>query len=187
MPVRRHRPRVPAVEAAPRYRAGKVAAVLGVVVAVVGLELLLFGDDLRRNLDLLLTHQSAARAAGPRPPAPLPVIAPPAAGAITQVELRPLDTCRPEAACTVLLQVGLRPQSEPVPVAWRFEIIDRCGTTRERRDGGPVPVPAGQDRMVQTLPLQLPAGQALAVIPLVTDPARAAGRPMKLPRAGDNC
>ena len=187
MPVRRHRPRVEAVGAAPRHRAGKVAAVLGALAAVVGVELLLFGDDLGRNVDLLRTHQSAARAAGPARPAPLPVLAPPVAGAVTQVELRPMDTCRPGASCTVLLQVGLRPQSQTVPVSWHLEIVDRCGTTRQRRDGGPVPVAAGQGRMVQTLPLELPAGQARAVIPLVTEPARAAGRPMELSRAGDTC
>lgn len=159
-----------------------------VLVAVFGVEYLLFGDEVRRNVQLLLTHQSAtARTAEPRRPAPLPMVAPPAADAVTQVELRPLDTCRSGAACTVLLQVGLRPQGEPVPVTWDFEVIDRCGTSRQRQAGGPVSVPAGQDRLVQTVPLDLPAGRALAVIPVVTQPARVAGRPMELPGAGETC
>ncbi len=164
-----------------------MAAVVGVLAAVLGLELLLFGDEVRHNVQVLLTHQSAARAAEPRRPAPLPVVAPPAAGAITQVELRPLDTCRAGQACTVLLQVGLSPARQPVPVTWHLEVVDRCGTTRQRQAGGTASVPPGQDRLVQTLPLNLPPGQALAVIPVVTQPARAAGRAMQPPGAGDRC
>jgi hypothetical protein len=165
-----------------------VAAIVGVLVAVLALEFALFGDEIGRNVKVLLTHQSAsARAGEPRRPAPLPVVAPPSAGAVAQVDLRPLDTCRAGGACTVLLQVGLSPQPEPVPVTWHLEVIDRCGPIRQRQSGGPVDVPAGQDRLVQTLPLELPAGQTLAVIPVVTQPARAAGRPMELPGAGDTC
>ncbi len=186
MPVRRFRPRVAAAEETPRPRA-KVAALLGILSAVLVVELVLFGDKIEQNVQLLLTHQSAARAAEPRPLSPLPVVAPPAAGAVNQVELRPLDTCKAGAACTVLLQVGLSPTRQPLPVSWVLEVVDRCGSVRQRRAGGPASVPPGQDRLVQTFPLDLPAGEALAVIPVVTQPARAAGRPMELPRAGDTC
>jgi hypothetical protein len=186
MPEHRLRPPVAAAEEPPR-RAGKVAAVLGILAAIFGVEFVFFGDEIKNNVQLLLTHQSAARAAESRALAPLPVVAPPAAGAVTQVELRPLDSCRAGAACTVLLQVGLSPARQPLPVSWRLEVVDRCGSARQRQAGGPASVPPGQERLVQTLPLDLPAGEALAVIPVVTQPARAAGRPMELPRAGDTC
>ena len=165
-----------------------MAVAAGVVAVLLGLEFLLFGDEVKRNVEVLLTHRSASAASDPGKPAPLPVLAPPAAGPVNQVELRPLDTCRAGAPCTVLMQVGIEPRRQPVEVAWRFEIVDRCRSGARRSEpGGSASIPAGQDRLVHTAGLALPPGRSLAVIPLVSTPARAAGPPMVVPGAADRC
>ena len=165
-----------------------MAVVAGVIAAVLGLEFLLFGDEVKRNVEILLTHRSAAAASDARKPAPLPVLAPRSAGPINQVDLRPLDTCRGGAPCTLLLQVGIEPQRQPVVVTWRFEIVERCGSDgTRRRPGGTTSMPAGQDRLVQTATIDMPPGRSLAVIPVVSTPARAAGPPMVVSGAAERC
>jgi hypothetical protein len=168
-------------------RLWKAAAVFAVLAAVVGIELVFFGDQVNRNVNVLLAKQpgsgeaQAGGAPGPRRPGPLPVLGPPTEGPITGVEIRPLDGCRPGAVCTVLVQLGLHPQPGPLPVAWRFEIVDRCRSSRESRPGGAVSVPPGRDRVVQTNALTLPPGRSLAVIAVTSEPVSVAGRPMRLP------
>lgn len=161
-----------------------MAAAVGILAAVLGLEFLLFGDQVARNLQVLLTHRSAARGVEPLRPAPLPVLAPPAAGDVSQVELRPLDTCRGGEPCPVLLQVALQPHERPLQVTWRFEVVDRCRRSSQTRPGGTASVPPGQDRLVQSLTVALPPGQSLAVIPVTSEPGRVAGPAMQLPGAG---
>jgi hypothetical protein len=167
-------------------RAWKTTAVLAFLAAVLGIEMTLFGDQLSRNLDVLLAREQTGRAAAARQPAPLPVVAPPAAGPITQVELRPLDRCRAGKACTALVQIRLAPQRRPVRVAWRLEIFDRCRQTRDRRPGGVSTVEPGRDRLVVTHPLDIPAASSLAVIAVITEPVTVAGQAMPLP-GGDRC
>ncbi|MDQ3947076.1 MAG: hypothetical protein M3357_18340 [Actinomycetota bacterium] len=163
-------------------RLWKAGAVLTSVAILIAGELLLFGDQVGHNLDVLFARQSNQVPAGraPRPPAPLPVLAPPADGPVTQVEVRAMDTCRPGGECTVLVQLGLRPQPRPIQVAWGFEIIDRCRDSRERRPGGTVSLPPGRDRVMETFPLAIPPGRSVAVIPLTTEPVAVAGRPIRL-------
>ena len=163
-------------------RTWKTAAVLVVLAAVVWAELALFGDQMTRNLDVLLTREADKPPAGaPRPPGPIPVLAPPAAGPITQVELRPLGTCKAGSACNVLVQLGFRPQPRTLLVSWRFEIVDRCRQSRERHTGGEVSVPPGRDRLIETSSLLIPPGRSLAVIPVISEPVAVAGSPMRLP------
>jgi hypothetical protein len=159
----------------------KAAAVLGVLAAVVAGELVLFGDQLTRNLDVLLARESRTAATGPRRPAPIPVLAPPAAGPVTQVEVRPLGACRAGGVCTVLVQVGMRPHPRPLLVTWRLEIFDRCRQSRQRHPGGAASVSPGRDRLIETISLPIPQGRSLAVIPVTSEPVLVAGKPMRLP------
>jgi hypothetical protein len=115
------------------------------------------------------------------------VLAPPAEGPVTQVELRPIGTCKPAGACTVLVQVGLRPQPRPLLLTWHFEVFDRCRQTRERLNGGALIVAPERDRVIETNSLTMPAGPSLAVIPVTSDPVSVAGQPMRLPGDDKPC
>ena len=167
-------------------RIWKPLAIAATVLLVLGMEFHLFGDTVKRNLDTLLSGKAQA-ASGPRRPAPLPDLGPPAAGPITHLELRPLDGCRPEGVCNTVVQVAVQPQGAPLEVAWNFELFDRCGTLREPRPGGVLTVPPGRDRAVQTVAVTLPAGQALTLVPVATAPARVAGLPLPLFPANRAC
>jgi hypothetical protein len=166
-----------------------VGAGLTLVAVVVGAELVLFGDQLGHNLDVLFAGQRRQVPAGraPRLPAALPVLAPPAGGPVTQIEVRPLDPCRAGHTCNVLVQLTLRPQPEPLHVVWGFEIVDRCRETRRHHPGGTASVPPGRDRLVATASLEVPPGRSLAVIPVTRDPVPVAGRPMRLPGEPGRC
>lgn len=161
-------------------RLWKPLAIVTAALVIIGIEIHLFGDDVKRNVESLLSGDGSAASAGPARPAPLPDLGPPVAGPITHLELRPLDGCRPEATCNTVLQVAVAPHDVPVDVAWRFELLDRCGTLREERPGGVLTVPPGKDRAVQTVAVSIPAGRALTLVPVATAPARVAGTPMPL-------
>jgi hypothetical protein len=160
-------------------RIWKPLAIASAIVLVLGVEFHLFGATVKRNLDTLLSGNAQA-ASGPKRPAPLPDLGPPAMGPITHLELRPLDNCRPEGPCNAVMQVAVQPQSTPREVTWNFELFDRCGSLHESRPGGVLTVPAGHDRVVQTVAVALPAGRALALVPVTTAPARVAGTPVPL-------
>lgn len=161
-------------------RLWKPLAMVAVALIVVGVEIHLFGDDVKRNVDKLLSGDGPAAAAGPKRPGPVPDLGPPAAGPITHLELRPLEGCKPEATCNAMVQVAVAAHDAPLDVAWRFELLDRCGTRREERPGGVLTVPPGKDRAVQTVAVAMPAGRALTLVPVATAPARVAGAPMPL-------
>jgi hypothetical protein len=167
-------------------RLWKTTAVLAALAAVLGVEMTFFGDQLSRNLDVLLARKQSGDAAAARQPAALPVLAPPAGGPIAQVELRPIDGCRSGKSCTALVQIRLQPQRRPLRVAWRLEIFDRCRQTRDRRPGGVATVEPGRDRLVVTHPLDIPVARSLAVIAVITEPVTVAGQAMALP-GGDGC
>jgi hypothetical protein len=167
-------------------RIWKPLAIAGVVLLVVGVEFHLFGATVKRNLDTLLSGDAQA-ASGPKQPAPLPDLGPPAMGPITHLELRPLESCRPEGTCNAVVQVAVQPQSAAQEVAWNLELFDRCGSLHESRPGGVLTVPAGQDRAAQTVAVALPAARALALVPVTTAPARVAGTPTPLYPANRPC
>ena len=172
-------------------RVWKGAAVAAVVALILGVELRFFGDKVSRNVHVLLSGdvKGAAAAPGPRRPGPMPVLGPAAAGPVTHLELRPLDTCKPAAPCTAVVQVTVAPapHDRPLDVAYGLEVVDRCRSGRESRPGGVLSVPPGQDRAVQTVSLPLPEGRALAVIPLTTSPVAVAGTPLRLPGDDGPC
>ena len=168
-------------------RIWKPVAIATTVLLLIGIEVTFFGDSVMHNVKTLLSGGKAQAAAGPKQPAPLPDLGPPAAGPLTHLELRPLDGCRPDATCNVVVQVAVQPQAAPLDVAWNFELIDRCGTLREPRPGGVLSVPPGHDRAVQTVAVVMPAGRALTLVPVATAPARIAGTPMPLFPADRPC
>ena len=161
-------------------RIWKPVAIVTAALLILGVEIHLFGDDVKRNVDALLSGDANAAAAGAKRPAALPDLGPPAAGPVTHLELRALESCRPEATCNAVVQVAVAPHDGPLDVAWRFELLDRCGSLREERPGGVLTVPPGKDRAVQTVSVALPAGQALTLVPVATAPARVAGTPLPL-------
>ena len=167
-------------------RIWKPLAIVSAVLLVLGLEFHVSGHTVKDNLDTLLGGKAQADP-GPKQPAPLPDLGPPAAGSITHLELRPLDGCRPGTACNAVVQVAVQPQSTPTEVVWNFELFDRCGSLHESRPGGVMTVPAGQDRAAQTVSVALPAGSALTLIPVTTGPARVAGTAMPLYPANRPC
>lgn len=168
-------------------RIWKPVAALTVVALIVGIELRFFGDSVRRNVNVLVGADAKPAAGEPRKPGPVPVLGPPAAGPITHLELRPLEGCRPESTCNAVVQLTVAPQNTPLDVAWGFELADRCDGRRESRPGGVMSVPPGKDRAVQTASVPLPAGRALALIPVTNSPARVAGIAMPLSTRDTTC
>lgn len=158
-------------------RIWKPVAISAAVLVLIGAWIQFFGDTAHRNVETLLSGDAQA-AAEPKDLAPLPDLGPPVNGALTHLEVRPLEGCRAEQTCNAVVQVAVTPQTSPLEVAWNFELLDRCGSLRETRPGGVLSVPPGRDRAVQTVAVALPPGQALTLIPVTTAPVRVAGAPM---------
>jgi hypothetical protein len=171
-------------------------AVAGAValIALVAAEFALVGDRVTRNLQLVLRDEADGAAGTPaglappvRPPDPLPVLASAAAGPIEGVDLRLLRPCQPGQRCDLLAQVRVRPQTGPLPITWHVEVLDRCGPGRGRQPGATMEIQPGADRVVALLPVALPPGRALAVAPVVTEPALVAGRALPVPTGVASC
>jgi hypothetical protein len=160
-------------------RIWKPVAIATAALVLIGAWILLFGGTAQRNVKTLLSDDAQA-AAGPKDLAPLPDLGPPVNGALTHLEVRPLEGCRAEQTCSAVVQVAVTPQTSPLEVTWNFELLDRCGPLRETRPGGVLSVPPGRNRAVQTVAVALPPGQALTLIPVTTTPVRVAGAPMPL-------
>jgi len=167
---------------------------LAVVVlgSVVGLEYAFLRGEIAEDVRLLL-GRSAARAspAEPavtaRPPAPVPVVAPAAAGLVRAVDLRGLGPCRPGGVCPVRVLVVVRPGAEPVRVEWRLVVVDRCTGRQTGRPGGVVALPPRTAPGYDLGGVRLPRGRSLAVIAVTGRPARAAAPPLLVPADGGSC
>lgn len=177
-----HRPRRRVVVT----RTWKIALPLVVLVAVVLTELALLRDEINRDVNAVLeSGRSSAPAEEVAPTLP-PVVppAPPAAGPITRIDLRPVQPCVPDADCPLRMQVMLQPRPEPQSVSWQFQIVDRCSGGAVTVPGGTLTVPPDGDRADAVSTVALPAGGALAVMALITQPATAASRATPVPAAG---
>jgi hypothetical protein len=161
-------------------RIWKGMAVGAIVAVLLGTEVRFFGPRVQRNVHILLSGGVKPAAAGPRRPAAPPVLGPATAGPITHLELRPLDACRAGAVCNAVAQVTVRPQDQPLEIAWNLAVIDRCRSGRDSRPGGVMSIPPGRDRGVQTVAIEVPEGRSLALIPLTTAPVTVTGSPIKL-------
>ena len=164
-------------------RVWKGVAVAAVVALLLGIELRLYGDRVSHNVGVLLSGNvsKTAEAAGPRRPGPIPVLGPALAGPVTHLELRALDGCRGGSTCNAVLQVTATPQNQPLAVAFNLVVVDRCQAAQNPGPGGVLTVPPGQDRAAVPVTLSLPAGKALAVIPLANSPVTVAGTPLRTP------
>jgi hypothetical protein len=183
-PRRADRPLVtpPAPETVLRW--GRWCAALLVVLALLGLELVVFGDRIESDLATLRTAgtpASGAPASTTNPvPAPLPP-APPANGPVTTVDLRPLARCEPAMTCEARLRVALRPDPTPRPVSWVFQVTDRCTGATQVVPGGSMVVGGGGTELVAVKAVPLPAGRALAINAVLDTPARAASAALLAP------
>jgi hypothetical protein len=170
-------------------RLWRMAATLAVLGAVVGMQLVLLGDRITPNLDVLLGRRSGERGVAGVSPAghalhAVPVLAPLAAGPITGVDLRAPDACRNRDLCRVVVHVHLQPQEAPLRAAWTFEVVDRCTGARVSHPGGAVWVRAGTERVTRLSALRLPLDRPLAVIALMSEPASVAAGPLRLADGG---
>jgi hypothetical protein len=168
-------------------RVWKGIAVAAGILLILGAEIHFFGDDVKRNVEKILATDAGAAPTGAKQPDPIPNLGPPAAGPVTLLEIRPLEGCRPGAVCQTVAQVTVTPQDAPLDVAWGFELIDRCGPLRETRPGGVFSIPARSDRAVQTVSVPVPAGRALALIPVTNSPVKVAGTPIPLSTGDGPC
>ncbi|RBY81268.1 hypothetical protein DQ239_01240 [Blastococcus sp. TF02-09] len=178
------RPRPP--DGGPRAgRAGRRigAWLLSLVVlgAAVVAEVVLLGDTIRTDIELLLdAGRSGEQPVDEPEPDGLPVVppAPAAAGSVTGVDLRALAPCAPGTPCTVRVLVGLVPSAEPRTVAWSYRVVDRCTGVSTTVPGGTVAVPPQADRAAVVADVPLPALPGLALLAVTDAPAVAASAPV---------
>ncbi|SOC49649.1 hypothetical protein SAMN05660748_2380 [Blastococcus aggregatus] len=154
---------------------------LVVLGAVVTAEVVLLGDDITSDIDLLLD----AGRGGERPPDEpepdgLPVVAPaPAsAGSVVAVDLRRLASCATGAPCTVRLFVRLLPSPEPQVLTWSYRVVDRCTGASTSVPGGSLPVAPQADRVAVVAEVPLPPLAGVALIAVTEAPAAAASAPV---------
>jgi hypothetical protein len=156
---------------------------VAVLVAVVVLEVVLLRDDIAADVHLLLEAGRSGSTASTLPERDgVPVVppAPPAAGAVAGIDLRPLTACTPGAPCTVRVLLQLVPSVDPRTASWRFELTDRCTGATDSASGGSVTVPAGSRQVAVVDTVLLPAHRGVAVSAVTEQPAVAAAPPLLL-------
>jgi hypothetical protein len=183
-PRRVDRPLVTAPTPETALRWARWCAALLAVLALLGIELVVFGDRIESDLAALRTAgagASGAPASTAHPvPAPLPP-APLAKGPVSTVDLRPLARCEPATTCETRLRVALRPEPTPRPVSWVFQVTDRCTGATQVVPGGSMVVSAGGTELVAVTAVPLPPGRALAINAVLDTPARAASAALLAP------
>jgi hypothetical protein len=154
---------------------------IAVLVGVVALEVALLRDDIVADVDLLLQagRSGTAPSAAPEPDGlPVALPAPPAAGAVAGVDLRPLGTCSPGEPCTVRVLVRLVPAPDVQTVTWSYLLVNRCTGATDTAPGGAVGVPPGVGQAAAVGTVALPPHPAVAVLVVTDRPAVAAGPPL---------
>ncbi len=120
-------------------------------------------------------------------PRPVPALAPGQAGPVTAVELQSPGDCRPGAPCAIRVTVQLRPASTSVPLAWSFEVFDRCTGALIELPGAQMSADPGWNYAYDTSYPMLPPGRGLAVVAVTSEPARAASAPLLVPAGEPSC
>jgi hypothetical protein len=159
-----------------------VASVLVLTVVVV-LEVVLLRDDISADIDVLLqAGRSGSQSSATSPPDGLPISAPapPAAGSVAAVDLRPLAPCRPGVPCTVRVEVRLLPGAREQAVTWSYRLVDRCTGSATTAPGGTVTVPRAGGRAAAVGTVALPKARAVAVVAVTGTPAVAASAPVSV-------
>jgi hypothetical protein len=152
-----------------------------VLAAVVVSEVVFLRDDITADIDMLLDagRGEDQPSTAPEPDGPhLTAPAPPAAGSVAAVDLRPLTRCAPGAPCTVRLAVRLIPAAEPQVVTWSYQVVDRCTGATGLAPGGTVTVPPQADRAAAVGSVALPPLEGVAVFAVTGAPAAAASPPV---------
>jgi hypothetical protein len=112
---------------------------------------------------------------------PVPSLGPPAAGAVSGVDLQPLQPrCAAGSSCPVRVTVRLAPQPQAQIVAWTFDLFDRCTGGHLTASGGSVTALSEWPYVYETTWLQTPAGHPLAAVAVSSSPARVASQPLPL-------
>ncbi|MBN1092866.1 hypothetical protein JKP75_10025 [Blastococcus sp. TML/M2B] len=176
-------PRPPRRPRSTGRRIGAWLLSLVVLGAAVTAEVVLLGDDITADLDLLMDAGRGGQEPSDEPvPDGLPVAtpAPPSAGAVVAVDLRPLGTCTPGATCAVRVLVRLVPSPEQQVVSWSYRVVDRCTGTSTPVPGGSVTVPPQADRTAVVAEVALPPLAGAALIAVTEEPAVAASDPVVL-------
>jgi hypothetical protein len=117
-----------------------------------------------------------APAAAPSPlqtPLTLPVYAPPAAGAIRSVQGQLVGPCQSGGRCSMDVAVSFQSRPSALPLAWKFEVVDRCSGAAVELPGGVFTAPAGWNHILIRTPLQMPQTSAPAIVVVTTAPAAA--------------
>jgi len=157
---------------------------VAVLASVVSLEVAVLRDEIATDVDLLLdAGRSGAAAPGQPEPDGRPVTppAPPTAGPVAGVDLRPLASCAPGAPCPVRVLVRVRPGPEPQSVSWSFRVLQRCPGASDAGGpvtGGAVTVPPGVEAATAVGSVALPPGPGVAVFAVTDRPAAAASPPV---------
>jgi hypothetical protein len=163
-----------------------------VLSVLVVLEVVLLRDDLSTDIDELLRagRSGSESPAAPSPAAPSPAAptvaepAPPAAGRVTAVDLRPLAPCAPDAPCAVRVLVRLVPGAADQVVTWSYRIVDPCTGAAGTAPGGSVTVPAQGRSAAAVGSVALPALPAVALFAVTDAPAIAASPPVVVGSCG---
>jgi hypothetical protein len=154
-----------------------------VLLALLALELVVFGDRIRSDLDGLRAAGRSASGAVSNPvapPTPMAAPAPMANGPVSAVDLRPLNRCVPGADCETRLQVRLPLRAVAQQVGWTFQVTDRCTGVIQVVPGGSMIVAEG-GRLVVVSVVRLPSARALALTAVTATPARAASPALLIP------
>lgn len=161
-----------------RYR--RAAAWLLVITAVLVTEVAVLGDRISADLARLSGSAPGATANVPATPrTPTAPTEPGASGPVSGVDLRSSDACVPGTTCPVRLQVRLTGPGV-TDVTWRARTEDLCTGVRHESGERRLRVPRG-DRVDVVTDVAVPPGAAVAVTPVVTAPAVAAGPPIVVP------
>lgn len=165
-------------------RWGKWGIAVLVLLGLVGLELVVFGDRIESDLATLRAAGHTAERPlidGRAAPAPVTAPAPPANGPIIAVDLRPLAGCEPGRECAIRLQVRARPGATPDQVRWAFQLTDRCTGATWSVPGGSMRIGGVGGQLAVVAGVPLPPGRALGVTAVVSTPALAASPTLLVP------
>lgn len=197
-PARRRRVATPIARpyAPPSRRGPRLAAGLSVLllIAAAGAVATIVRPSLsRQSVAVPPVVRAVTGTATPSPGRPasglraVPVVAPPAAGPITGIELQPLrGSCRPGAVCPVQVTVRLQPQPSAQEVRWSFRVFDRCTGATRVVPGATATALAGWAYVFASSSPSLTANHPQALVAVTEAPAAAAS-PAVLANGGNTC
>ncbi|MCU1658563.1 MAG: hypothetical protein JWO57_3219, partial [Pseudonocardiales bacterium] len=116
------------------------------------------------------THRRAALAVG--------TLAPPSAGPVQGVVVRPVSPCRTGSPCALTVTIPVAHSPDAQQLTWRFAVLDRCTGVRSYLPGGSMIAQPNWTYVYDTRTVRLPAARSLAVVGLTTAPVQVASQPV---------